>query len=400
MRKLLGSLHRQTWAEIDLGKIRRNFSKFRALVPGEFICPMVKADAYGHGSVEVAKALAKEGATHLGVSLVEEALRLREAGIREDVLIFGLFEGKESARAVIEGGFTPVVSEWNQLEEIAAEKPANKTKIHLKFNTGMNRLGFGVENAPKLREWVDQNPAFELEGIATHLMRGEDAGAIGGESESQLALFAQVLAFFQGLNLKAHALNSSGSINMSALIKANKPLSKGAFFPFGSRPGIGIYGIAPDNDEKIDIGLEPVLSLVSHLVEVREIPKGEKVSYGATWRASRPSVIGVVPIGYADGVSRLLSNRGSVLCRGARAKIAGIVCMDLFMIDLTDIVAKTGPITRGEEIIMIGDQAGQAAASEAKGIILASEIADLVGTIPYEVLTSVAQRVPRIYLQV
>ena len=399
MKKLSGNLHRQTWAEIDLGKVRRNFLKFRALAPAQFICPMIKADAYGHGSVEVGKSLAKEGATHLGVSLIEEGLKLRDAGVSEDILIFGIFEGKESTRAVLEGRFTPVISEWQQLDELAKAAPKIRTKLHIKFNTGMNRLGFGVEHAPKLREWLDQHPAFELEGIATHLMRGEDAGAVGGESESQLALFAQALEAFRGLAFQSHALNSSGSINMSALVKAGKPLSKGAFWPVGTRPGIGIYGSAPVNDEQIDIGLEPALSLVSHLVEVREVPKGGKVSYGATWQASRPSVIGVVPIGYADGISRLLSNKGSVLCRGARAKVTGIVCMDLFMIDLTDIVAKTGLITRGEEIIMIGEQAGQVAASEAKGIILASEISDLVGTIPYEVLTSVAQRVPRIYLQ-
>ena len=389
--------YRKTWAEIDLGKIRRNFSRFVQLFqPQTFICPMIKADAYGHGATEVAKALRLEGATHLGVSLLEEGLRLREAGDTRDILTFGSFEGHESANAILAANLTPVVSQWQELESLTGLDfhPARKTKIHLKFNTGMNRLGFTPADAPKLRDWIDHHPAFELEGIATHLQRGDDAGNPEGDSAAQLKSFTLVLRAFQGIQFQSHVYNSSASVNLAAL-RAKKSAQED--HAHGARPGIGIYGITPTNDANSDIGLEPAMRWISHLVDVRSVPVDETVSYGATWKAKRASVIGVVPAGYADGVYRILSNRGSVLCRGQRAPIVGIVCMDLFMVDLTDIVTKTGAVVRGEEIIMIGEQAGQEDRSGAKGTIHASEIADLAHTIPYEVLTRVSQRVPRIY---
>lgn len=374
-------------------KLKFNFARLKALLPaGQFFCPMIKADAYGHGDVQVAKALRPEGATHLGVSLIEEGLKLRAAGDRGGVLTFGVFEGIESAKAVVDANLTPVVSEWQQLEalkEVLRGAPG-PFKIHLKFNTGMNRLGFFPHEAARLRGWCDQNSSIEIEGVLTHLLRGDDAGDPDGESDSQFAAFAEALESFKGLNVAIHALNSSGEANLTQRVASRKPLSQGLHWPVGARPGIALYGVAPTNDEKIDLGLKPVLKLVSHLVETRQMRKGDRVSYGATWRAQRDSLIGVVPIGYADGIFRALSNKGSVLCRGRRAPIAGIVCMDLFMIDLTDIAKNaSGPIERGEEIILIGEQ------NDAE--ITAAEIAEIAQTIPYEVLTRLSSRVPRVY---
>jgi alanine racemase len=381
--------HRQTWAEVDLEKLKFNFSRLKGLLPaGQFFCPMIKADAYGHGDVAVAQALRPHGATHLGVSLIEEGLKIREAGDVGGLLTFGVFEGVESAKAVVDANLTPVISEWQQLEALKEilKAPKRPFKIHLKFNTGMNRLGFLAHEATKLREWCDQNPSIQVEGVATHLLRGDDAGAPGGESEAQFAVFAKALEAFKGLNVAAHALNSSGEVNLSQRVADRKVLSQGIHWPLGARPGIALYGVAPTNDENVDLGLKPALKLVSHLVETRRMKKGDCVSYGATWKAERDSFIGVIPIGYADGIFRALSNKGSVLCRGVRAPIAGIVCMDLLMVDLTDIA---GSIERGEEVILIGEQLGAE--------ITATEIADLAQTIPYEVLTRLSSRVPRVY---
>ncbi len=354
---------------------------------------MIKADGYGHGDVDCARALRSHGATHLGVSLVEEGLKIRASGDHGSLLTFGVFEGVESARAVVEAKLTPVVSEWQQLEALSEVVRGSRYKIHIKFNTGMNRLGFESEEAPKIREWFDRHSQFELEGVGTHLLRGDDAGVPGGESESQFVKFAQAFEAFRGMGAAPHALNSSGAVNLSKRVHEKKELGRGVIWPVGARPGIALYGVHPTNDENADIGLEPVLSLKSHLVEIRRIKKGERVSYSATWRAGRDSLIGVVPAGYADGIFRAYSNKASVLCRGVRAPITGIVCMDFFMIDLTDVEAMTvngsGSITRGEEIVIIG--------SQAKDEIRASDLAAIAETIPYEVLTRLTVRVPRVY---
>ena len=381
-------LHRQTWAEIDLGRLQFNFQTLKGLIPaGQFFCPMIKANAYGHGDVEVARALRACGATHLGVSLLEEGLKIRASGDRGHLLTFGIFEGVSSAQTVVDADLTPVVAEWQQLEALDKVVSGTPFKIHLKFNTGMNRLGFQVEDSERLREWLKARPKFQLEGIASHLLRGDDAGAPDGESASQLKLFIEVCRIFEGTGARPHILNSSAEANLNARVAQNR--AESAPWPVGARPGIALYGIQPSNDENIELSLKPVLRFVSHLIEVRHLKTGERVSYGATWRATRDSVIGVVPAGYADGIFRGLSNRGDVLVRGQRARIAGIVCMDFFMIDLTDI-AGSSPIERGEEVILIGEQENEC--------VTATEWAAHAQTIPYEVLTRISGRVPRIYV--
>jgi alanine racemase len=384
---------RPTIAEVDLAKIQFNFRALSGLLPKTtFVCPMIKADAYGHGDIEVGRALRQAGANHLGVNLVEEAIGLRQGGDKGELLTFALFD-ERGANAVVEFSLTPVVSDWYQLEAI--EKVLKKRsgivaplKIHFKFNTGMSRLGFSVSEAKKLRERIDSR-GFVLAGICTHLLRGDDAGVAGGESEAQFSRFSETLGAFADLNPIVHVLNSSGMINLSTRVTAKKPLGAGVTWPYGARPGIGIYGVAPSNDEGTDIHLQPALSLKSHLALVRQVRNGESVSYGATWRAKRDSVIGVVPLGYADGYMRLLSNKASVLCRGKRVPVTGIVCMDFTMIDLTDVVATTGLIAPGEEVVLIGEQAGQE--------ITAQELATLIGTNPYEILTNISRRVPRVF---
>ena len=390
--------YRPTVAEVNLARIQFNFRAFRDLLPRDsFICPMIKADAYGHGDVEVGRALRQAGAQILGVNLLEEGVGLRRAGDRGEILTFALFD-ESAALAVLEFSLTPVVSDWYQLEAFEkvlkrrAGTHQSKPKIHFKFNTGMSRLGFSVSEAKKLRAWLDGR-GLQLTGICTHLLKGDDAGVAGGESEKQFRLFSEALGAFADLKPIAHALNSSGLINLATRVNAKKSLGEGftglASWPLGARPGIGIYGVAPSNDEGVNLDLQPALTLKSRLAVVHQIRSGEGVSYGATWRAKRDSVIGVIPVGYADGYLRLLSNKAPVLCRGQRASVTGIVCMDFTMIDLTDVVSKTGPVSAGEEVVLIGEQAGQE--------ITAQDLATLVGTNPYEILTNISRRVPRTY---
>lgn len=399
--------HRRTFAEVNLHYLVANFQKIRALLPeGSFICPMVKANAYGHGDIEVSRVLRIAGAVQLGVGLIEEGQHLRTAGDTGDLLLMGTFDA-ESAPAVLEHKLIPVLSDWSQLEALhfaralllakSPHEPLPSTRVHITFNTGMNRLGFDIDQAPRLADFLRTHLDFKLEGVATHLLRGDDAGIPGGESESQLAAFAEAVSHLQEFHPVLHALNSSATLSLWRRVVENSPLGRGGRWPLGSRPGLAIYGVKPSTEENVSTFLQPVISLKSSLVRVHRVPTGGRVSYGPTWRATRPSTIGVVPMGYGDGYFRLQSNRASVLCRGEKVKIAGNVCMDYFMIDLTDLEEKTGPVKAGEEVVLLGEQLNEAGIAQR---ITAQDLADLIGTIPYEILTNINERVPRIYLRV
>jgi alanine racemase len=390
------SHYRRSVAEIDLRQIHKNFISFANLYPsGTFICPMVKANAYGHGDVEVAKALRSAGARYLGVALVEEGEKLRRSGDRDPILIFGPVD-HGSAETVLRENLTAVISNWDQLQSLEAAystEGSSTTRIHFEFNTGMNRLGFEPEEAPKLRDWLKTHSEFRLEGICTHLFSGNDAGDSKGESETQFTRFIQIFESFQDLpDLILHALNSSAAVNIWDRREKNQQLGVAAGKKLGLRPGIGLYGVQPPNDQNTSISLKPVMTIKTHVISIHRIQAGEKVSYGPVWEAKRESTIAAVPFGYADGYRRALTNKAQVLFRGQRAPVAGTVCMDYFMVDLTDIENKTGkPVTIGEEIVLLGEQG--------KEIITANELADLAGTISYEIFTGVSDRVARVYLR-
>jgi alanine racemase len=385
--------YRPSFAEVDLTKLIHNFRLLQSLIqPGSFFCPMIKANAYGHGDIEVGRTLRNEGASHLGVALIEEAIGLRQSGDREPILIFSAFEDEASAQAIHEFKLTTVAGSWGQLEALrrtARSGASQPTPIHLEFNTGMNRLGFAVAEAPKLRQWFEKELNFQIEGVCTHLLHGEDASSASGFSGAQIEQFQLALKSFHDLPVAAHILNSSGAAAFSQRHEAKK---------FGFRPGIALYGSQPSSEPELALSLKAALSLKSKLVSILAVPTGKSVSYDATWVAKRDSVIGIVPFGYADGFSRRLSNRGAVLCAGMRVPVVGTVCMDFFMIDLTDLAAaRSGPsdLAVGTEIVLIGEQAG----SQGKAVIRAEDIAELCATISYEIFTSIGQRVPRIYIR-
>ncbi len=407
-------------AEISLKNVRHNYRVLRAMVSREdFFCPMIKANAYGHGDVEVARELINEGAEHFGVALVEEAVRLRESGIMVDLLVFGPFVDRASADAVVRHELTPVVSSWEALRALEAavqEQTARgalgaSVNVHLKFNTGMNRLGFAPGEVNKLRDYFSQtqisspgagarvlNPKLVLKGVCTHLLSGDDALQKNGRTAKQLQIFSKIFESFKSDEVKAHVLNSSALL--ARFLESNdirQNVTHSTLTHWGARPGISLYGIvAPvnglsDNLKSVyeAIDLRPVMRVVSEIVHIQNLAKGETVSYGGRYQVNRDSTIGVVPIGYADGYMRRLSTKSKMVFRGQCVPVAGTVCMDFSMVDLTDVA----PLV-GDEIVVLGRQESGVHAAQ----VTALELAEAAGTIPYEVLTNFSARVPRVYV--
>jgi len=383
-------MFRRTFAEVNLDHIAHNFEVLKSAFPNApFLCPMVKANGYGHGDVAVARCLEELGAKHLGVCLTEEALLLRRGGVTADILVFRGFD-RAGAEQMIANNLIPVVSTWDQWEalESTAKGPV---RIHLKFNTGMNRLGFSVEDAGILFEKCLRHPKIQVQGVLTHLFNGEDAQEALGDSAMQLQALEKVMQVFKPLNPVAHSLNSAGILNALIVREKNDPQHPLSRTPWGLRPGLMIYGYNP-LARKNTLPLKPAMTLKSVASTYRTLKAGEVVSYGATWTASRDSVIAVVPIGYADGYHRILSNRAQALFQGRRVPVVGTICMDFLMVDVTEVVQGKDLIQlRDQEIILFGhNRQGQSVSAE--------ELAREAQTITWEILTSVGERVPRVYV--
>lgn len=369
-------MYRRTWAEISLSSIENNVKQILQHFPkGNFFCPMVKANAYGHGDVRVAQFLEGIGVSHLGVCLIEEGVLLRQLGAVADILVFRGFDLK-GAKRMLEMRLTPVVSTWEQLEILLSL--GQKTKIHLKFDTGMNRLGFEVFDVPEVLQKVKNQQHLEVEGVLTHLYQSDDGMNPNGETAEQIGRFLNVHEVFKNHAEHFHVLNSGGIV--CRMQGAEGVINQSSW---GLRPGLLIYGYNPVANSQIQF--KPAMTLQSVTNLIRNIKKGEGVSYNHTWKAPRDSQVAVVPIGYADGWHRILSNRAEVLWNGQKAKLVGNICMDYLMVDVTDL-----PQEKENEVIFFGR-------SKSGAEILASEVAEKAQTIPWEILTSVGERVPRLY---
>jgi len=366
---------RPTWAEIDLAALRRNLRTVRDRVaPGVKVLAVVKADGYGHGAVPVSRTLADAGIEMLGVATVDEAVELRAAGIRTPILVMGLASEDEVADAIahdlaltVDGAATA-----GPIERLAAEK-GTSVSVHLKIDTGMNRLGVRAEGAAEAAAGVAARPHLRLKGAYTHLACADLAD--DAATSEQLAAFAEALEAVRAAGLEPPVVHAA---NSAALL--TRPESH-----FGMvRAGLALYGVHPCEAAR-DVPLEPILTLKSRVIATKAVKAGEGVSYGHRWRADRDALIGVLPIGYADGYVRALSNRGRGRAAGRLVPVVGAVCMDLTMVDLTD-VPKAGV---GLEVTLIEpDNASP---------LSAAALAEAAGTIPYEVLTGIGKRVPRLY---
>lgn len=381
-------MYRKTYAEINLDHLKFNLDLIRTNFPNDFLCPMVKANAYGHGDVQVARFLEDQGVQHLGVCLIEEGLLLRNFGIKAKILVFRGFD-LEGARKILQYQMTPVVSSWAQLEHLEAAA-AHPISVHIKFNTGMNRLGFAVSEAQKVFDYFWQNKKIRAEAICTHLSQGEDGFLESGHTVDQIRQFSEIVGIFKALAVKVHVLNSAGIL--SSMQVQQKEAKKHPLYPsgWGLRPGLIIYGYNPIK-ENFATGLKPVMSLKSQVGVFRQLKAGEGVSYNSTWRASKESVVAVVPIGYADGYHRTLSNRSQALFLDQRVPVIGNICMDYLILDVTTVAQeKSFDPHKEHEVTLFG-------ASSSGKVLSASELAVAAQTITWEILTSVGERVPRIY---
>ena len=370
---------RQTRARVDLGALARNFAAIQALVRGDDtvapprVMPVVKANAYGHGAARVARALEAAGAPMLAVADIEEGVTLRDAGVSVPILVFGALSISDVA-GVFAHRLTPTVSSpWaaRTLAEAAAAG-GERLACHLKIDTGMHRLGFRHDNLARTLPPILSSPHLHVEAIYTHFATADDHEH--PLFEQQRTRFDAARATAQRLGLGRAAVHAA---NSAALLRDTR-----AWFDY-VRPGLLLYGVVPP-PVATTLALEPVLSLQSRVVAVKQIRSNESVGYGARYVADGPRTIAVIPAGYADGLDTRLGGRGHVLLRGRRAPIVGSVCMDMLTVDVTGL-----DVEPGDEAVFIGTQGDER--------IDAREMAAAIGTIPWEILCRIGTRIERVY---
>jgi len=368
---------RPTYIEIDLSAIRRNLEEVRQAVgPERRILAPVKANAYGHGMLQVARTALEAGASMLGVAYLDEAVALRQAGIGAPILIFGS-ELPENAPEIVHWGLRATLCTYELAKALsqAAVRLRRNAVVHVKVDTGMGRIGLKVEEIREFLSKVSELPGIVVEGIYTHFATADGSGD-GEFALAQMEHFRRVVGQLrkEGMELPiAHAANSAAVLRFPS---AHLDMV---------RPGIMLYGLEPFPGASYLADIRPAMSLKSRIVFLKEIPPGASVSYGRTFVAGKRTRIATVPIGYGDGYPRALSNRGKALVRGKRARIVGNICMDQLMLDVTHIEG----VRVGDEVLLIGGQGDER--------ITAEELASLAGTINYEIVTSLNGRIPRIY---
>ncbi|MGD0336661.1 MAG: alanine racemase [Candidatus Omnitrophota bacterium] len=364
--------YRPTWAEVNLSNLAHNFRQVKKLVScATKVMVTVKADAYGHGLIPVSKKIVSCGADFLGVASIDEGIKIREAGIRIPVLVLGAILKKDVTPAFRYNlALTVCDRELAQALNVFARKKKKKVNVHVKVDTGMGRIGVMPHDAEKLVERINNLPFVKMDGIFTHFAFADTNKDF---TSYQIDIFNKLIERLRkkGIGIPLmHSANSMGIIDY-----------KNSHFNL-VRPGLVIYGLYPKEGLKID--LKPVLSLKTKVVFIKKVPAGCGISYGHAYFTKRPTKIVTIPIGYGDGYPRNLSNKGPVLIGGKRFKICGRICMDQIMVDVGDLDVKIG-----DEAVLIG--------SQGRKKIVAEELAELSGTIPYEIVCGLGSRIPRVY---
>jgi len=370
---------RPTIAQIDLDALRFNLNQLRGIAGGKAdVLAVVKANAYGHGAVEVAKELEKAGASIFGVATTEEGIELRRSGISSPVLVLaGAY--LEEFEKVMENKLSLVVFDLEVARALDArgKKSGQRVPVHLKVDTGMNRMGIPWREWDSALEVLRSLGNLQVDGLMSHYSVAEsglpDDRAF---TEEQSRRFQDCLDSTRKAGIQPRYVHMANS--------AATALQKPARFNL-VRSGLMLYGLHPAPALRSQVSLRPVLRWKTAILSLKRVVPGDPVSYGRTYCCPKESLIAILPVGYADGYSRRLSNRGEVLVRGKRAKIAGIVCMDLSMVDVSEIRG----VQPGDEVVLLGKQGSEE--------ISAAEIADWTESIPYEVLCAIGKRVPRIY---
>ncbi len=380
------------WAEVDLGAIAHNVRELRRITsPASKLLIAVKANAYGHGIIEIARCGLENGADALGVARIDEGIALRKAGIASSILIFG-YTTPDRTQDLVKYHFTQTLYSLETARAMSSQfsGPDDYLSIHIKVDTGMGRLGLlhdHFRNAPSgintdvssvedIKTIADL-PGLNLEGLFTHFAASDSANK--SYTKKQFNRFTDLLDRLGQAGIKTpirHAANSGAIIDMP-----------GTHLDM-VRAGISVYGLYPSNEvNQNHIKLKPAMSLKSRIVHLKKVPKGFKISYGMTYKTDKPTTIATIPAGYADGFSRRMSSRGHMLVHGQKAPIIGRVCMDLTMLD----VGHISNVKIEDEVVIFGIQGN--------AVITVDEIASSLNTINYEIVSSITDRVPRVYLR-
>lgn len=371
---------RPTHVEVDLRRLTENYRAIERAVATAAVMPILKANAYGHGLVEVARHFASLGAPYLGVAFLEEGILLREYGITTPILVLGGILGNQ-VPLFLEYDLTLTASSVEKLTQTndAARAVGKTAKVHLKIDTGMERIGVHYYSAAELLETALTCDYCQVEGIFSHFANSDAADL--ASARLQLERFCEVLHFYEGRGLPfpiRHIANSGGILQL--------PESHLDMV----RAGILLYGVYPTEEVRRTIPVRPALSWKSQVVYFKVVQSGHPVSYGSTWQSDHMVRVVTIPVGYGDGYFRSLSNRSEVIIRGKRYPVIGQVCMDQMMVNIEWETAYNG-----DEVLLIGE------AGDASGDVVSvtcSDLAQWAGTIPYEILTNINTRVPRLYL--
>ncbi len=375
-RSLFARTGRPAWLEVDLGLLRDNIALLRKRLPAHVqFMAVVKADAYGHGAVPCAEAALDAGAESLGVAIVEEGVQLRAEGVPSPIVVL-YPEAPERAEEFLRWNLVATVADLDFARALqkAAEKEGRPVGVYLKVDTGLGRYGLLPADLPEFLAHLREFPLLKIAGLLSHF-------ATAGDRDREYV--ARQLDEFQTL---LDALKAAGE-DLEAISITNS----GAFLEWPEsyfntvRLGILMYGLYPSRFSEPTVPVHPIARWKTRILSLRELPAGASISYGRTFRTERPTIVATLPIGFADGYPKALSNTGDVLVRGQRARVLGQVCMDAVMVDVTDVEGTV----KGDEVVVFGRQGGRE--------IPVSELAERAGTSVYELLSRLGPRLPRVY---
>jgi alanine racemase len=371
---------RPVWMEVNLDNLVHNLREIKKVIkPPASLMGILKADGYGHGAVEISRVLMEEGVERFGVAVLDEAIQLRKSGIDVPILILG-YTPVELFEQVLEYGITPAIYNYEdalKLSELVSAK-GTQMQIHLKLDTGMGRIGLVPgEDSLDIVSNIYRLPGIIIESIFTHFSVADEKDKTYTEMQYEKYMNFVSALKDRGIDIPLrHVGNSAAVIDLPDMHLDMV------------RPGIILYGLYPSDEvDQEKVPLKPLASLKARIAHVKTVPPGTSVGYGRKFISTRSSVIATIPLGYADGYTRLLSGKASVLVRGVRAPLAGNICMDQCMIDVTGIDG----VKVGDEAVLMGEQGGQS--------ITAGELGGLLGTINYEIVCMIGKRVPRVYIR-
>lgn len=370
---------RPVWAEINLDNLAYNVKKIREKAKSKELIGVVKADAYGHGAVDVAPVILKNGATRLAVAVLTEAVELRKSGIECPIMILGLTPDTLSD-TLIEHNVEPAVSSYEYALSLskAAQAKGKTIKIHVAVDTGMGRIGFlpneeGVIEVCK----ISKLPNIEIEGLFSHFCTADETDKTYSNIQ-----FDKYNWFYEKLMQKGVKINIRDIANSAAIMELPDTHYD------GTRPGIILYGYYPSNEvDKNELSIKTIMTLKTNVMYVKTLEKDEYIGYGRKFVTKRKSIVATLPIGYADGYTRMMSGKAKVIINGKFAPVVGNICMDQCVIDVTDV----GDVKVGDEVILMGDDGNLK--------FNADDMAEILGTINYEVVCMISKRVPRVYIQ-